>query len=156
MRKAVFPGSFDPFTFGHLDILNRAQDLFDKIHISIGHNSTKKYLNSLAKRIEMLDELFAENDAIVVDSYEGLTVNHCQSIEADFIIRGLRNSLDFEYEKTIAALNKSLSNNIETIFLISDSEYSHISSTIVREIIKHGGPIDHFIPNELIPHLKNN
>ena len=146
MRIAVFPGSFDPITVGHVDLIKRAMPLFDKIVVAIGINSKKQYLFDLNQRIKWLEEVFAEYDKVSVDSFTGLTVHFCAKINARYLIRGLRNASDFDYEKTISQLNHIVGNEIETVFLISKPEYSHISSTIVREIIKGGGDASPFLP----------
>ena len=145
-KIAVFPGSFDPITKGHVNILNRGLDLFDKVVIAIGHNSAKKYLYSLEQRLEMLNAIWADEDRVEVSSYEGLTVDYCRSIKASYILRGLRSTVDFEYEKTIAQLNQSQENEIESIFLMTEPEYGHFHSSVVREIIKHGGDASPYIP----------
>ncbi len=145
-KIAVFPGSFDPITKGHVNILNRGLDLFDKVIIAIGHNSAKKYLYSLEQRMDMLNAIWAMEDRVEVSSYEGLTVDYCRSIKASYILRGLRSTTDFEYEKTIAQLNHSQENEIESIFLMTEPKYGHFHSSVVREIIKHGGDASPYIP----------
>jgi len=145
MKIAVCPGSFDPITIGHVDIIKRALPLFDKVVVAIGYNTEKKYLFTLKQRKQFIDEIFKDDDRIVCDSYEGLTVNFCKSINSKYLIRGLRSSADFEYEKPIAMLNHSIS-DVETIFFISRPEYSHISSSIVREIIVNKGDASQFLP----------
>ncbi len=148
-RIAVFPGSFDPITIGHLDIVNRALPLFDEIVVAIGNNSAKKYFFPLDKRLDLLKNLFKNEEKVSINAYEGLTVDFCKSEEAQFIIRGLRSSTDFEYEKTIALFNKELKGGVETIFMASSPKYSHISSTVVREILKYGGDVSPFVPKEI-------
>jgi len=148
MKIAVCPGSFDPITIGHVDIIKRAMPLFDKIVVALGFNTAKKYLFDIGQRKQFIDSIFKNDDKVVCDSYEGLTVNYCKSIESKFIIRGLRSSADFEYEKSIALLNQSIS-EVETIFFISRPEYSHISSSIVREIIVNKGDASQFLPAEV-------
>lgn len=148
-RIAVCPGSFDPITIGHVDIIKRAIPLFDQIVVALGFNQQKKYLFDEAKRIQFINDIFKKEDKVSCDVYKGLTVNFCKSVNAQFIIRGLRSSADFEYEKGIALLNQSIS-EIETIFLISRPEYSHISSSIVREIIINGGNARQFLPEEVL------
>ncbi|MCO6461925.1 MAG: pantetheine-phosphate adenylyltransferase [Saprospiraceae bacterium] len=146
MKIAVFPGSFDPITVGHHDLIIRSLSLFDKVIVAIGTNSIKSYLFPLEQRVEWLKKVFAGIDKIEVDHFEGLTANYCKKVNAGFLIRGLRNSSDFEYEKTISQVNQILTGGIETVFLISSPAYSHISSTIVREIIKGGGDVEPFLP----------
>lgn len=149
-KIAVFPGSFDPITTGHVDLVERALPLFDKIIVAIGVNTQKQYLFSLEQRIQWLEDVFAHEERIAVDYFENLTAHYCTRIGANFLLRGLRNASDFDYEKTISQLNHIVGNGIETIFLISQPAYSHISSTIVREIIKGGGDASPFIPGQVI------
>ncbi len=150
MKIAVFPGSFDPITTGHVDLVKRALPLFDKIYIAIGVNSQKKYLNDLDTRLKWIKETFADEEKVVVDSFEKLTAHYCQRIGARYLLRGLRNASDFDYEKTISQLNDIVGGGLETVFLISRPAYSHISSTIVREIIKGGGDASSFLPEAVI------
>ena len=154
MKIAVFPGSFDPITNGHIDLVHRFAPLFDKIIVAVGINSAKKGLFPLELRLEWLKEVFKDDQNIEVDSFEGLTVNFCKKVDAKYIIRGLRNSSDFDYEKTISQLNNIIGDNVETLFFISKPEYSHISSTIVREIIKGKGDISTFVPNFMADAIK--
>lgn len=149
MKIAIFPGSFDPITIGHVNIIERALPLFDKIIIAIGVNTQKKYFYSLEQRMAWLNEIFIEEDKVEVDSYEGLTVTYCQKVGARYIVRGLRNSTDFDFEKTIAQMNVQIGNGIETVFLMSDPALSPISSSILREIIKSGGDASAFLPKEV-------
>ncbi|MBY5959739.1 pantetheine-phosphate adenylyltransferase [Membranicola marinus] len=149
MKIAVFPGSFDPITTGHIEIVHRALPLFDRIVVAIGINENKKALYDLDQRMAWLEAVFADDDQITVDHFEGLTVNFCKKINAHFLIRGLRNSSDFDYEKTISQVNSTIGEHLETVFLISQPKYSHISSTIVREIIKGGGDASQFLPPEI-------
>ena len=146
MKIAVFPGSFDPITNGHVDLVRRASPLFDKIIVAVGVNSVKKTLFPLEARLEWLDRVYGDNPKVEIGHFEGLTVNYCKKCNAKYLIRGLRNASDFDYEKTISQLNNIIGGNIETVFLISQPEYSHISSTIVREIIKGAGDASSFIP----------
>ena len=148
-KVAVFPGSFDPITVGHLALVKRALPLFDKIIVAIGENSQKKYLFSLDQRISWLKAVFADEPKVEVDFFENLTAHYCQKIGAKYLLRGLRNASDFDYEKTISQMNAIVGNGIETIFLISEPEHSHISSTIVREVIKWGGDASPFIPSTI-------
>lgn len=145
MRKAVFPGSFDPITLGHTDIIERALPLFDEIILAIGTNSDKKYMFSLEERLHFLEETFKAHPQVKVMTYTGLTVDFCKEKNAGFILRGLRNGIDLEYEKTIAQTNYKMS-GIETIFLTTSSGKSHISSTVVRDVIRHGGNYEFMVP----------
>lgn len=149
MKIAVFPGSFDPITLGHYDIITRALPLFDKIVIAVGENATKKYMFPLEKRVQWINDAMAQFASIEVDEYSGLTVNYCQNIGAQFILRGLRNPADFEFEKAIAQTNRKLYRDIETVFLLTSSGYSSISSSIVRDVIRHGGKYQDFVPDEV-------
>jgi pantetheine-phosphate adenylyltransferase len=146
MKIAVFPGSFDPITAGHVDLLERAMPLFDKIVVAIGINSQKKPLFSLEQREAWIHAVFANEPKVTVDTFENLTADYCKRTGAKWILRGLRNASDFDYEKTISQLNYIVGNGVETFFLISQPQFSHISSTIVREIIKGGGDASPFLP----------
>lgn len=148
-KIAVFPGSFDPITIGHVDLVQRALPLFDEIIVAVGINSTKKYLFQHDQRMEWLRKVFEKEPRVRVDSFEKLTAHYCQRIGARFLLRGLRNASDFDYEKTISQLNHIVGGGIETVFLIAQPEYSHISSTIVREIIIGGADAGPFVPEEI-------
>ena len=145
MKKAVFPGSFDPITLGHYDIIERGVTLFDELIIAIGVNADKKYMFSLEERVQFIKEAFKDEPKIKVMTYEGLTVNFCKEIEAQFILRGLRNPADFEFEKSIALTNREMT-DIETIFFLTSPENSFISSSIVRDLIRNNGDYKLFIP----------
>ena len=149
MKIAVFPGSFDPITIGHVDLVKRALPLFDEIVVAVGVNTTKKNLFSLEQRLEWLRQVFAGYPQVKVDYFEKLTAHYCLRIGARYLLRGLRNGSDFDYEKTISQLNHIVGGGIDTVFLISQPEFSHISSTIVREIIVGGGDASPFIPPEI-------
>ena len=149
-KIAVFPGSFDPITIGHVDLVNRALPLFDKIMVAVGVNTSKHYLFPLEQRLEWLRTVFADEPRVEVDYFERLTADYCNRIGARYLLRGLRNASDFDYEKTISQLNHIIGDGIETIFLISQPGYSHISSTIVREIIMGGGDASPFLPENLV------
>jgi pantetheine-phosphate adenylyltransferase len=148
-KIAVFPGSFDPITTGHVELVQRALPLFDRIIVAIGVNSQKKYLFSLEERLHWLEEVFKDEPKVEVGKFEGLTAHYAKEIGAKYLLRGLRNASDFDYEKTISQLNNIVGEGIETLFLISQPAYSHISSTIVREIIKGGGDARPFLPKAL-------
>lgn len=153
MKIAVFPGSFDPITQGHLDIAERACGFFDRVIVAIGINENKKYLFSLEQRRAWLREVFKNNPKIEISEYRGLTVNYCNDVKAGYMIRGLRNASDFDYEKTISQLNHIIGDGVETVFLISRPGFSHISSTIVREIIKGKGDVSAFVPKAISVNL---
>jgi pantetheine-phosphate adenylyltransferase len=153
MKTALFPGSFDPITKAHVDIVKRSVELFDKLYIGIGVNSSKKGLLTIEQREQMIRAVFAHDERIHVVAYEGLTVDYCKSIGAAYMIRGIRTVSDFEYEKAIAQMNHSLAPDIESIFIVSKPGYSSISSTIVREIIRYNGDVTQFIPKEALPYL---
>ena len=151
MKKiAVFPGSFDPITVGHVDIVKRALPLFDQIIVAIGSNSQKQSLFSLEQRIKWIKLVFKDESKVKVESYEGLTVNFCEQKKATYLLRGIRSAGDFEYEKTIAHLNHDMMPQLETILILSRLELSSISSTIVREIIRGKGKVNKFVPKEIV------
>lgn len=149
MRIAVFPGSFDPITIGHVSLIKRAAKIFDKVIIAIGLNTSKNKLFPIDVRIKWIEEVFKNNKKIEVREFDGLTVDFCKNVGAKFIIRGLRNASDFDYEKTIAQLNSELNKEIETVLLISKPKHSHISSTIVREIIRVKGDATMLVPKQV-------
>ncbi|MDR1682004.1 MAG: pantetheine-phosphate adenylyltransferase, partial [Candidatus Symbiothrix sp.] len=145
MKTAVFPGTFDPFTIGHLSLIDRGLQLFDEIIIAIGVNANKKTFFPLEQRIETIEKIFAGNPRVKVAFYDGLTIDYVQSTGARFILRGIRSVNDFEYEKNIADVNRQLS-GIETIVLFTEPQYTHISSSIVRELLAYGKDIRAFVP----------
>ncbi|MEL1242382.1 pantetheine-phosphate adenylyltransferase [Flavobacterium flavipallidum] len=145
MRKAIFPGSFDPITRGHEDIIKRGIPLFDEIVIAIGINAEKKYMFPLEERKRFIEETFKDEPKVSVITYEGLTIDLCKKIGANFILRGLRNPADFEFEKAIAHTNRHLS-KIETVFLLTAASTSYISSSIVRDVLRHGGEYELLVP----------
>ena len=145
MKKAVFPGSFDPITIGHVDIVKRAIKVFDEIIIAVGDNTDKKYMFPKEKRVEFVEQTFNNYNNIKVESYDGLTVNFCKKNNTEFMIRGLRNPADFEFEKSIALTNREMT-DIETIFFLTSPDNSFISSSIVRDLIRNSGDYKLFIP----------
>ncbi len=148
-KIAVFPGSFSPFSLGHKAVVDSALPLFDKVIIAVGNNPEKNQYFSIKKRLKWINDVYKNMPNISVERYEGLTVDFCKTVNANFIIRGLRDSHDFKFEKNIAQMNKKLNAEIETIFIITPPDLSHISSTILRDIIKNGGDISTFIPKEI-------
>jgi len=150
-RIAVFPGSFDPITKGHESIIRRALPLFDEIIVAIGANTQKKHYFTLEKREEFIKNVFAGEPKIKVMTYDGLTVTFCQKVGAQYILRGLRTSADYDFERAIAQMNHTMAHGIESIFLVSEPSLSHISSTIVRDILIHKGDISPFVPDAVRP-----
>ncbi|MGV8827753.1 MAG: pantetheine-phosphate adenylyltransferase [Breznakibacter sp.] len=144
-RKAIFPGSFDPFTVGHENVVLRSLDLFDEIVIAIGYNSNKHDFFPIEKRIDWIEKVFEKYPQVRVEKYQGLTVEFAKEVGATHILRGLRTSADFEYERAIAQVNKSMS-GIDTVFLLTTPEHTPVNSSIVRDIIRHGGDASKFIP----------
>ena len=149
MKKAVFPGSFDPITLGHCEIIEKACEIFDEVIVSVGNNSDKNYKFSLSKRLKFISDEFINNPKVFVEKYEGLTVDFCKNKNIKHIVRGLRNPADFEFEKKIALFNNSLE-NIETIFLLTSPNNAFISSSMVREIMDNGGNFKKFVPNSVL------
>jgi pantetheine-phosphate adenylyltransferase len=145
MKIAIFPGSFDPFTIGHYDIVKRALTLFDKIVIGIGQNQAKQSTFNLTERLERIEKAFADESRVVVTTYDGLTVDFARKHGATHIVRGVRSTIDFEYERSIAEANRQLS-GIETVLLYTSPEYGHISSTLVRDLHAHGRDITNYLP----------
>jgi pantetheine-phosphate adenylyltransferase len=150
MNIAIFPGSFDPLTKAHVNILNRALPLFSKVIVGIGQNSTKPSLLTLEQRKQIIEKVYENEPRVEVMAYHTLTVNFCKSVGAKYMIRGIRTVSDFEYEKGIAQMNHALEPGLESIFIISKPGYSAISSTIVREILRYGGDISQFVPAEAL------
>ena len=145
-KIAIFPGSFDPFTIGHESVITRALPLFDEIIVAIGSNTNKKAYFSMEQRIQMIRQVFSEDDRVRVESFQGLTVEYCRQKGARYLLRGLRTSSDFEYERAIAQTNKAMYPELESVFLLTLPEHTPIKSTIVREIIRLGGDASQFIP----------
>lgn len=150
MKTAIFPGSFDPFTKGHYDIVVRSLDLFDKVIIAIGHNNQKnKRYFELEWMVEKINSSFANDDRVEVMVYDELTADLAKKVDAEFLVRGLRNTTDFEYENSISQINRYLNSGLETVFLITSPELSPISSSIIREVHKYGGDVNPFLPYEV-------
>ncbi len=149
MNRVVFPGSFDPLTLGHTDIIDRALPLFDEIIVAIGTNADKKYMFSVEQRKLFIEKTYKDNPKIKVDTYEGLTIDYCKKVGSNFILRGLRNPADFEFEKAIAQTNRKLS-TIETVFLLTSADNSYISSSIVRDILRNNGDVSLLVPKVVI------
>ncbi|WP_299124121.1 pantetheine-phosphate adenylyltransferase [uncultured Winogradskyella sp.] len=149
MKRALFPGSFDPITLGHYDIIKRGIKLFDEVVVAIGVNAEKKYMFSLDERKSFIEEAFKNQPKVKVVTYEGLTIDFCEKIDAQFILRGLRNPADFEFEKAIAHTNRRLS-KIETVFLLTAAKTSFISSSIVRDVIRNNGDYTVLVPDSVV------
>ena len=149
MKKAVFPGSFDPITLGHCEIIEKACEIFDELVVSVGNNSDKDYKFSLDQRLKFISDEFKNNSKVYVEKYQGLTVDFCKSKNIKHIVRGLRNPADFEFEKKIALFNNSLE-NVETIFFLTSPNNAFISSSMVREIMDNGGDFKKFVPNSVL------
>lgn len=156
-KIAVFPGSFDPFTIGHESVVNRAASMFDKIIIMIGYNANKKSFFPIEKRLKWINQIFKNQAKIEVQVHEGLTVDFCKEVGAKYILRGLRTSSDFEYERAIAQVNKKMHPEIETVFLLTLPEHTPVNATIIRDIIFHGGDAGMFLPKGMdMKDFKNN
>lgn len=145
-RICLFPGTFDPVTFGHTDIIDRALPLFDKLYIGIGRNVNKEPMFPEAQRLKWLSEIYADEPRIEVVAYDGLTVDCCKQVGANFILRGIRYVNDFEYEKAIADMNRSLKEKVETVFLTCLPKYTSVASTLIRDVIRNGGDASQFLP----------
>ena len=148
-RVGVFPGSFDPITLGHEDIIRRSLSLFDEVVVAIGTNSAKNYMFTLEQRLAMIQDVFAGDTRVKVDTFTGLTVDYCRSKDIRYIIRGLRTSPDFEFERAIGQMNKAMYPELETVFYLTEPGLSAINSTIIRDILKNGGDVQAFIPKSL-------
>jgi len=156
MRIALFPGTFDPVTFGHLDIIERALPLFDKLFVGIGTNASKQAMFSAEQRIIWLKDIFKKEKKVEVVKYDGLTVECCKRVDANYIVRGIRYVNDFEYEKAIADMNRSLDGNIETVFLTCLPKYTSVASTLVRDVIRNGGDVSQFVPDVVLKTIRQN
>ena len=149
MKRAIFPGSFDPFTVGHESIVRRATQLFDEIIIAIGYNTNKPGYFPIEKRLEWISDVFIDEPKVKVDRYDELTVDYCNRVKANFILRGIRTSADFEYERAIAQVNKKMLPDVESVFLLTTPEHTPVNSSIVRDIIRHGGDANEFLPKRI-------
>ncbi len=149
-KIALFPGSFDPITLGHVSVIKRALPLFDKIIIAIGINSDKKHMFPLEKRKTWIESVFKSETTVEVQTYDGLTVDYCKKTGANFILRGLRTAADFEFERSIGQTNRMLYPEIETVFMLTEPEFTPVSSSIVRDVFRHGGDISGMVPKEVI------
>ncbi len=145
-KIAVFPGSFDPFTVGHENIVIRAMSLFDKIIVAVGIHSTKKPLLKIEERVKMVNQVFQSYEQVSADYFEGLTVDYCRKVRATHMLRGIRTSADFEYERAIAQVNKKMLPSVESVFLLTTPEHTPINSTIIRDIIRNNGDASQFLP----------
>lgn len=154
MRTCLFPGTFDPLTLGHVDIINRALPLFDRIVVGIGLNTSKQPMFSAEQRLQWIKTIYKDEERVEGAVYEGLTIDFCKKIGAQFILRGIRYVSDFEYEKTIADANRTMDKSIETVFLTCEPKYTSVASTIVRDIIRNGGDASHFLPEAVYNSLK--
>ncbi|HRN91107.1 MAG TPA: pantetheine-phosphate adenylyltransferase [Ferruginibacter sp.] len=154
-RIALFPGTFDPVTKGHTDIIDRSLALFDKLYIGIGRNVNKQPMFSEQQRLRWLQEIYAGNPKVEAVVYEGLTVDCCREVNANFIVRGIRYVNDFEYEKAIADMNRSLQGNVETIFLTCLPQYTSVASTLVRDVLKNKGSVEQFLPDAVNASIKS-
>jgi pantetheine-phosphate adenylyltransferase len=154
MRTCLFPGTFDPITLGHTDVINRGLDLFDRLVIGIGVNSSKTPMFTLEDRMAWIREVYKDDPRVEVAAYSGLTINFCKEIDARFILRGIRYVSDFEYEKAIADVNRTVAPGIETIFLTTVPQYSSIASTLVRDLLRYGGDVSPFLPAQVMEGIR--
>ncbi len=148
-RIAVFAGSFDPFTVGHEDVVKRGLYMFDRIIIAIGYNTNKRGFFPLERRKEWIRQVFHDEPRVIVDHYDGLTVDYCRKVGARYLLRGLRTAADFEYERAISQINKAMAPEVESVFLLTSPEHTPVNSTIVRDIIRHGGNAEKFLPRDM-------
>jgi len=146
MKIAIYPGSFDPFTYGHQNIIERSVKVFDQIIVAVAHNTSKKTIFTVEERVEILNEIFRNRDDVKVDYFEGLLVEYIKKIGTNVVLRGMRTVSDFEFEMQMALANKTLSSELETVFMVTDSEFSHISSSVIKEVVSLNGSASHMVP----------
>ena len=146
MKVAIYPGSFDPFTNGHKNIIERGVRVFDQVIVAVAHNTSKKTVFTVEERVEIINEVFKDRDDVKVDYFEGLLVDYIKRMGTNIVLRGMRTVSDFEFEMQIALANKTLSSELETVFMVTDSEYSHISSSVIKEVTALGGTVSHMVP----------
>jgi len=154
MKVAVYPGSFDPFTKGHENIIERGVKVFDQIVVAVAHNTTKKTIFTVDERVQILNYIFKGRDDVKVDYFEGLLADYIKRMGTNIVIRGMRTVSDFEFEMQMALANKTLSTELETVFMVTDSEFSHISSSVIKEVISLGGSVSHMVPGIVEKRLK--
>ncbi|MCZ6790557.1 MAG: pantetheine-phosphate adenylyltransferase [Candidatus Dadabacteria bacterium] len=146
MKIAIYPGSFDPFTYGHENIIERSVKVFDQIIVAVAHNTSKKTIFTVEERVEILNEVFRDRDDVKVDYFEGLLVEYIKKMGTNVVLRGMRTVSDFEFEMQMALANKTLSSELETVFMVTDSEFSHISSSVIKEVVSLNGSASHMVP----------
>jgi pantetheine-phosphate adenylyltransferase len=146
MKIAIYPGSFDPFTNGHENIIERSVKVFDQIIVAVAHNTSKKTIFTVEERVEILNEVFRDRDDVKVDYFEGLLVEYVKKMGTNVVLRGMRTVSDFEFEMQMALANKTLSSELETVFMVTDSEFSHISSSVIKEVVSLNGSASHMVP----------
>ncbi len=154
MKVAIYPGSFDPFTNGHKNIIERGVRVFDQVIVAVAHNTTKKTVFTVEERVEIIGEVFKDRDDVKVDYFEGLLVDYIEKMGTNIVLRGMRTVSDFEFEMQIALANKTLSAELETVFMVTDNEYSHISSTVIKEVTSLGGTVSHMVPEVVEKRLR--
>ncbi|MEM7009672.1 MAG: pantetheine-phosphate adenylyltransferase [Thermodesulfobacteriota bacterium] len=154
MKVAIYPGSFDPFTNGHKNIIERGVKVFDQVIVAVAHNTTKKTVFSVEERVEIINEVFKDRDDVKVDYFEGLLVEYIKRMGTNIVLRGMRTVSDFEFEMQMALANKTLSSELETVFMVTDSEYSHISSSVIKEVISLNGTAPHMVPEVVEKRLR--
>ena len=155
MKRGMYSGSFDPITYGHLDIIDRASKIFDELYVAVGISSTKNYLLSVDERVELIQKVCKDYKNVKVVSYDCLAVDYAKNNNISYIVRGLRAVTDFEYELQMADTNKALNPNVETIFMMASTQYSFVSSSVCKEVLKFNGDISKFVPKEVEEYLKN-